>query len=41
MIKANNINAVRCSHYTNNPAFYEICSEIGLYVMDEAALPML
>lgn len=38
MIKANNINAVRCSHYTNNPAFYEICSEIGLYVMDEADL---
>lgn len=38
MIKDNNINAVRCSHYTNNPAFYEICSEIGLFVLDEADL---
>ena len=36
LIKENNINAVRCSHYTNNPAFYEICSEIGIMVMDEA-----
>ncbi|MGN1047264.1 MAG: glycoside hydrolase family 2 TIM barrel-domain containing protein [Eubacteriales bacterium] len=35
-IKASNLNAVRCSHYTNHPAFYEIASEIGLYVMDEA-----
>lgn len=38
LIKENNINAVRCSHYTNHPAFYEICSEIGLFVMDEADL---
>lgn len=38
LIKANNLNAIRCSHYTNNPAFYEIASEIGLYVMDEADL---
>ena len=38
LIKSNNINAIRCSHYTNNPAFYEICSEIGLLVMDEADL---
>ena len=36
MIKANNLNAVRTSHYPNDPVFYEICSEIGLYVMDEA-----
>ena len=36
MIKENNLNAIRCSHYTNNPAFYEFCSEIGVYVMDEA-----
>lgn len=38
LIKSNNINAIRCSHYTNNPAFYEICSEIGLLVLDEADL---
>ena len=38
MIKANNINAVRCSHYPNNPYFYEICSELGLYVVDEVDL---
>ena len=36
LIKENNLNAVRCAHYPNNPAFYEIASEIGLYVMDEA-----
>lgn len=36
MIKANNLNAIRTSHYTNDPVFYELCSEIGLYVMDEA-----
>lgn len=38
MIKANNLNAIRLSHYTNNPATYEIASEIGLYLMDEADL---
>ncbi len=36
MIKDNNLNAVRCAHYNNHPAFYEIASEIGLYVMAEA-----
>lgn len=38
MIKDNHINAIRCSHYTNNPAFYEIAAELGIYVMDEADL---
>lgn len=38
MIKANNLNAIRCSHYPNNPCFYEWCSELGIYVMDEADL---
>ncbi|MBP3699239.1 MAG: hypothetical protein J6J01_07150 [Oscillospiraceae bacterium] len=37
-IKANGLNAIRCSHYTNQPVFYELASEIGLYVMDEADL---
>ena len=35
LIKSNNINAIRCAHYPNNPAFYEFCSELGIYVMDE------
>lgn len=38
MMKANNINAVRTSHYPNHPRFYELCDEYGLYVMDEANL---
>ncbi len=37
-IKANGLNAIRCSHYTNQPVFYELCSELGIYVMDEADL---
>lgn len=37
-IKACNLNAVRCCHYTQHPVFYEIASELGLYVMDEADL---
>lgn len=36
MIKENNLNSIRTSHYPNDPSFYELCSEIGLYVMDEA-----
>ncbi len=38
MIKRNNLNAIRTAHYTNNPATFEIASELGLYVMDEADL---
>lgn len=38
LIKANNLNAIRMSHYPNNPATYEIAAEIGLYLMDEADL---
>ncbi|MBR2949836.1 MAG: hypothetical protein IKC46_08245 [Lachnospiraceae bacterium] len=37
-IKNCNLNAIRCSHYTNQPVFYEIASELGIYVMDEADL---
>ena len=36
MIKANNFNAVRTSHYPNVPWFYQLCDELGLYVIDEA-----
>ena len=36
IMKAHNINTVRCSHYPNHPYFYELCDRYGLYVMDEA-----
>ena len=36
LIKSHNFNAIRCSHYPNNPAFYELCTELGIYVMNEA-----
>ena len=35
-MKKGNFNAVRTAHYPNDPRWYEICDEIGLYVMDEA-----
>jgi beta-galactosidase len=38
MIKAANINAVRCSHYTPHPRFLELCDEYGLYVFDEVPI---
>ncbi|MBK1875347.1 glycoside hydrolase family 2 TIM barrel-domain containing protein [Pelagicoccus mobilis] len=36
LIKQLNFNSVRTSHYPNDPYFYELCDEYGLYVMDEA-----
>ncbi len=36
LMKQNNINAVRTSHYPNQPRWYELCDEYGLYVIDEA-----
>lgn len=36
IIKEHNMNAIRCAHYPNNPAFYEIATELGIYVMNEA-----
>ena len=36
LMKSLNINAVRTSHYPNDPVFYELCDKYGLYVMDEA-----
>ncbi|MBD2847865.1 DUF4981 domain-containing protein [Paenibacillus sp. IB182496] len=38
LMKAHNINAVRTSHYPNQPIWYELCSEYGLYVIDEVNL---
>jgi len=36
LMKLYNINAVRTSHYPNDPRWYELCDEYGLYVIDEA-----
>lgn len=35
-MKQHNINAVRTSHYPNDPMFYQLCDELGMYVVDEA-----
>ncbi|MBQ7598565.1 MAG: DUF4981 domain-containing protein [Clostridia bacterium] len=35
LMKRANINAIRCSHYPNDPLFYELCDEYGFWVMDE------
>ena len=35
LMKQFNINAVRSSHYPNDPKWYELCDEYGLYVVDE------
>lgn len=36
LMKELNINAVRCSHYPNDPLWYKLCDQYGLYVVDEA-----
>ncbi len=38
LMKQHNLNAVRCSHYPPDPAFLDLCDEVGLYVIDEADL---
>lgn len=36
MMKSNNINAVRTSHYPQQEFWYEMCDQYGLYLVDEA-----
>jgi len=36
IMKANNINAVRTSHYPQPERWYELCNKFGLYLIDEA-----
>ncbi len=38
MMKRYNINAIRTSHYPDAPVFYQLCDELGFYVVDEADL---
>ena len=35
-MKRLNINAIRTSHYPNDPAFYDLCDKYGMYVLAEA-----
>jgi beta-galactosidase len=36
LLKRFNVNAIRTSHYPNDPVFLDLCDEIGFYVVDEA-----
>ncbi|SFH34338.1 beta-galactosidase [Pedobacter insulae] len=36
LMKALNINSVRLSHYPNDPLWYKLCDQYGLYLVDEA-----
>ncbi|HSA51363.1 MAG TPA: glycoside hydrolase family 2 TIM barrel-domain containing protein [Yinghuangia sp.] len=36
LLKRFNVNAVRTSHYPNDPHFLDLCDEFGIYVVDEA-----
>jgi beta-galactosidase len=36
LMKLHNVNAVRTCHYPNDPRWYELCDQYGLYVIDEA-----
>lgn len=36
LLKQFNFNAVRTSHYPNDPYFYQLCDKYGIYVVDEA-----
>lgn len=36
LIKSCNCNHVRTSHYPNDPRWYELCDEYGIYLTDEA-----
>jgi beta-galactosidase len=38
LLKQFNFNAVRSSHYPNNPRWLELCDQYGLYLVDEADL---
>jgi len=38
LLKLYNFNAIRTSHYPNDPYVYELCDKYGIYVMDEANL---
>jgi beta-galactosidase len=41
MMKQFNVNAVRTSHYPNDPVWYELCDRYGLYLVDEGNIGLL
>jgi beta-galactosidase len=36
VMRAHNITAVRTCHYPNDSVLYDLCDELGMYVIDEA-----
>ena len=36
LMKQFNVNAIRTSHYPKDPCFYDLCDQLGFYVVDEA-----
>lgn len=38
IMKRHNVNAIRTSHYPNDPRFTELCDQYGFFVVDEADL---
>ncbi len=38
LMKRFNVNAVRTCHYPNDPRWYDLCDQYGLYLIDEANL---
>ncbi|MHA1914277.1 MAG: glycoside hydrolase family 2 TIM barrel-domain containing protein [Promethearchaeota archaeon] len=38
LLKQNNINAVRTSHYPDHPIWYDLCDQYGIYIIDECNL---
>ncbi len=38
LMKRHNINAVRTSHYPDDPRWYDLCDQYGIYVIDECDL---
>ena len=36
LMKQNNINSFRTSHYPNTPEWYDLCDKYGIYLIDEA-----
>ncbi len=38
LMKQHNVNAVRTSHYPNDPRWYDLCDQYGIFLYDEANL---
>lgn len=38
LMKQHHVNAIRCAHYPNDERLYDLCDELGFYVIDEANL---